>query len=96
MKNSFKVFEIIRAQKANAYEIYGFQDEELNFIKAALKKDVPDHDRENQFLYEIVKNRRIGIDCNTFNKILRDCYFVGVKSSFNYMRIVENATVCKV
>ena len=95
-ENSVKIFEIIRAQKADAFENYGIQDKELNFIKAAIKGDVPDHDKENRFLYEIVKNRRNGIDCNTFDKILRDCYYVGVKSSFNYMRIVESAIVCKV
>lgn len=48
------------------------------------------------FLYEVVLNRRNGIDCDTFDKILRDCYYVGVMHSFNFKRVVESAKIVKV
>ena len=95
-ENSVKIFEIIWEQKKEIFIRYGIEQPLKNFIIHAIRGEVPDNDKENRFLYEIVKNRRNGIDCNTFDKILRDCYFVGVKSSFNYMRIVESSKVCKV
>ena len=95
-ENSVKVFEIIVQNKRAVFEKYGINEERIEFIKNVIKGEVPARDTKNRFLYEMVKNRRNGIDCNTFDKILRDCYFVGVKSSFNYMRIVESAKICKV
>ena len=95
-ENSVRIFDIIWKEKKDVVMKYGIGEDEVKLIKFAIRGEVPEDDKRNRFLYEMVKNRRNGIDCNTFDKILRDCYFVGVKSSFNYMRIVESAKVCEV
>ena len=95
-ENSVRIFEMILNEKKDILMNYGIGEEEVKLIKYAIRGEVPGDDKRNRFLYEMVKNRRNGIDCITFDKILRDCYFVGVKSSFNYMRIVESAKVCEV
>ncbi|OLY81415.1 Deoxynucleoside triphosphate triphosphohydrolase SAMHD1 [Smittium mucronatum] len=38
------------------------------------------------FLFEIVANKKNGIDVDKFDYISRDCYHVGVKSSYDYTR----------
>lgn len=41
---------------------------------------------KKSFLYEIVNNKRNGIDCDKFDYFARDCHNVGVKSNFDWQR----------
>ena len=45
------------------------------------------------FLYEIVSNKRNGIDCNKFDYFARDCVNVGVKSNFDCRRYFETIRI---
>jgi HD superfamily phosphohydrolase len=45
------------------------------------------------FLYEIVSNKRTGIDCDKFDYFARDCANVGVTSNFDYRRYFENVRI---
>ena len=45
------------------------------------------------FLYEIVANKRNGIDCDKFDYFARDSANVGVKSNFDYRRYFENIRI---
>lgn len=95
---SVKIFEnILRSEKiTKKFEEYKIIDEDIEFIKTAMRGVVPHGKGDVAFLYELVKNRRNGVDCNMFDTILRDCYFVGIKTSFNYKRFLENVKICKV
>eukprot|EP00794_Sanderia_malayensis_P005457 gene5457-6139_t len=93
-----KIFElIIKYDKVkNIFDKYRITDEDTQFIKYAIKGEVPNKPKKDRFLYEIVKNKRNGVDCNMFDTILRDCFFVGIKSSFDYSRYILNASINKV
>ena len=45
------------------------------------------------FLYEIVSNKRNGIDCDKFDYFARDCANVGVTSTFDYRRYFQNVRI---
>ena len=48
------------------------------------------------FLYEIVSNKRSGIDCDKFDYISRDCANVGVRSNFDCRRYFQNVRILPV
>ncbi|ORX72003.1 HD-domain/PDEase-like protein [Linderina pennispora] len=46
---------------------------------------------EKMFLFDIVANKRNGVDVDKFDYIQRDCYNVGVKSSYDFSRLMLNS-----
>ncbi|XP_028392110.1 deoxynucleoside triphosphate triphosphohydrolase SAMHD1-like isoform X2 [Dendronephthya gigantea] len=54
-----------------------------------------DPNKPKWFLYEIVSNKRNGIDCDKFDYFARDCANVGVTSSFDYRRYFQNVRICE-
>ena len=48
------------------------------------------------FLYEIVSNKRNGIDCDKFDYLMRDCHYVGAKSNFDCMRYFQTIKIIPV
>ncbi|XP_073325864.1 deoxynucleoside triphosphate triphosphohydrolase SAMHD1-like [Pagrus major] len=48
------------------------------------------------FLYEIVSNKRNGIDVDKFDYFARDCHHLGMKNNFDYRRFFHFARVCEV
>ena len=48
------------------------------------------------FLYEIVSNKRSGIDCDKFDYFARDCANVGVSSNFDCRRYFQNVRILPV
>ena len=95
---SVQIFEkMVKCEKImKKFKENEITEEDIEFIKAAMRGEVPVGKGDVAFLYELVKNRRNGVDCNMFDTILRDCYFVGIKTSFNYKRFLENVKICKV
>ncbi|KAG7477935.1 hypothetical protein MATL_G00074830 [Megalops atlanticus] len=51
---------------------------------------------EKQFLYEIVANKRNGIDVDKWDYFARDCYHLGIQNNFDYRRSLKFARVCEV
>ncbi|XP_028848713.1 deoxynucleoside triphosphate triphosphohydrolase SAMHD1-like isoform X1 [Denticeps clupeoides] len=51
---------------------------------------------EKSFLYEIVANRRNGIDVDKWDYFARDCYHLGIQNNFDYRRFLKFARVCEV
>lgn len=45
------------------------------------------------FLYEIVANKRNGIDVDKFDYFSRDCHLLGISKSFDAMRLMKFARV---
>lgn len=82
--------------------------EDLDFIKeqiagpldtnAAQGKKWPYKGRpeDKSFLYEIVANKRNGIDVDKWDYFARDCYHLGIQNNFDYRRFLKFARVCEV
>ncbi|KAF3860556.1 hypothetical protein F7725_000811 [Dissostichus mawsoni] len=78
--------------------------EDLEFIKEMIKprqlkrKSWPYEGRpeEKSFLYEIVNNKRNGIDVDKFDYFARDSYHLGIKNNFDHGRFIKFARVCEV
>ncbi|XP_035995437.1 deoxynucleoside triphosphate triphosphohydrolase SAMHD1 [Fundulus heteroclitus] len=49
---------------------------------------------DRSFLYEIVANKRNGIDVDKWDYFARDCHYLGMKNSFDYQRLILSARVC--
>ncbi|XP_060794597.1 deoxynucleoside triphosphate triphosphohydrolase SAMHD1 [Neoarius graeffei] len=51
---------------------------------------------EKSFLYEIVANKRTGIDVDKWDYFARDCYHLGIQNNSDYRRFLKFARVCDV
>ncbi|KAM6319355.1 deoxynucleoside triphosphate triphosphohydrolase SAMHD1 [Podargus strigoides] len=82
-------------------------EEDMNFIKeqiggpideAACEKSWPYHGRqkEKSFLYEIVANKKNGIDVDKWDYFARDCHHLGIQNNFDYKRLLKFTRVCEV
>lgn len=52
--------------------------------------------KEKSFLYEIVANKRTGIDVDKWDYFARDCHHLGIQNNFDYKRFIKFARVCEV
>nr|KAF6423692.1 SAM and HD domain containing deoxynucleoside triphosphate triphosphohydrolase 1 [Rousettus aegyptiacus] len=89
-------------------EQYGLiPEEDICFIKEQIKGPLesPSKDdswpykgrpEEKSFLYEIVANKRNGIDVDKWDYFARDCHHLGIQNNFDYKRFIMFARVCKV
>uniref|UniRef100_A0A3B4YXU3 Deoxynucleoside triphosphate triphosphohydrolase SAMHD1 n=1 Tax=Stegastes partitus TaxID=144197 RepID=A0A3B4YXU3_9TELE len=77
--------------------------EDLDFIKEQIAGP-PNTDawpykgrpEDKSFLYEIVANKRNGIDVDKWDYFARDCYHLGIQNNFDYRRCLKFARVCEV
>lgn len=70
--------------------------DEVKFIKdliAGEARSVPQQQSERNYLYEIVANHRNSVDVDKFDYIPRDCYYTGVKQSYDTNRLINFARV---
>ncbi|KAF7465745.1 Hypothetical predicted protein [Marmota monax] len=51
--------------------------------------------KEKSFLYEIVSNKRNGIDVDKWDYFARDCHHLGIPNNFDYNRFIMFARVCE-
>ncbi|XP_074068107.1 deoxynucleoside triphosphate triphosphohydrolase SAMHD1 [Macrotis lagotis] len=107
---SVKMFEHLVA--ANGIEVvmqkYGLDlNSDICFIMEQIKGPLdsteensswPYHGRteEKSFLYEIVANKRNGIDVDKWDYFARDCHHLGIQNNFDYKRFIKFARVCEV
>ncbi|XP_055022361.1 deoxynucleoside triphosphate triphosphohydrolase SAMHD1 isoform X1 [Boleophthalmus pectinirostris] len=52
--------------------------------------------QDKSFLYEVVANKRNGIDVDKWDYFARDCYHLGIQNNFDYRRFLKFARVCEV
>ncbi|XP_068454734.1 deoxynucleoside triphosphate triphosphohydrolase SAMHD1-like [Clinocottus analis] len=74
---------------------------DMTFIKEIIKgwspEDHPPVGRpDKRFLYEIVANKRNEVDVDKFDYLSRDAHYLGIKASFDHLRFIQFARVCKV
>ncbi|XP_046895380.1 deoxynucleoside triphosphate triphosphohydrolase SAMHD1-like isoform X2 [Hypomesus transpacificus] len=51
---------------------------------------------EKSFLYEIIANKRNGVDVDKWDYFARDSYYLGLQSNFDHVRYINFARVCEV
>ncbi|KAG9332861.1 hypothetical protein JZ751_014488, partial [Albula glossodonta] len=84
-----------KEEKKEYEDFVKFMDKYLPFIKELI--DPPEGQKSNPktFLYEIVSNKRNGIDVDKMDYFARDCYHLGIENNFNYRRFMKFACVCE-
>lgn len=88
------------------FERYGLDEQDITFIKEQIAgprnsemcsqpSDWPYYGRteEKSFLYEIVANKRNGIDVDKWDYFARDCYYLGIPNNFDLKRYMKFARV---
>ncbi|KAL7859562.1 hypothetical protein SRHO_G00147090 [Serrasalmus rhombeus] len=73
-------------------QIEGPQDDTASGSKGLYKG----RSEEKSFLYEIVSNKKNGIDVDKWDYLARDCYHLGMQSIFDHCRFLKFAQVCEV
>ena len=88
-----------------AFQNYEITDTERKFITDLIKGKDPEKDTVEQtcdfngeetekwFMYEIVANKRNGIDCDKFDYLMRDCHYIGMKNNFDCKRYFQNTGI---
>nr|XP_015220390.1 PREDICTED: deoxynucleoside triphosphate triphosphohydrolase SAMHD1-like [Lepisosteus oculatus] len=101
-KTSVKMFEHMLNNNPDlkkAMEDYELDEQDHAFIKNQI--DHHSHYGEcgrtdKEFLYEIVANKRNGIDVDKWDYLARDSYYLGMQNSFNHERLLKFVRVCEV
>lgn len=83
------------------FQRFGLTDKDVHFIKELILGDASIapigfiwHGRESKtFLYDIVANKRNGIDVDKFDYFARDCHYTGLTKSFDSNRLMKYAGV---
>ncbi|XP_066975151.1 deoxynucleoside triphosphate triphosphohydrolase SAMHD1 isoform X2 [Macrobrachium rosenbergii] len=87
------------------FQKYGLRDQDLKFIKELIggpkstdgaNWPYEGRPREKAFLYEIVANKRSGVDVDKWDYFLRDGHSLGIKVTFDYHRLVKFSRVIDV
>lgn len=76
----------------------GLSEHDKIFIEEMIKgidpaKETPRGRPEKLFLYDIVNNKRNGVDVNVFDSVARDCYQLGLKTNFDHRHFIKFAKV---
>lgn len=86
----------------NTPDFTQFDDEDFDFITELIDqpKDIvrqpwphKGRDESKSYMYEIVANKRNGIDVDKWDYLARDSYMLGVKTNFDYNRCFATARV---
>ncbi|GFN79176.1 deoxynucleoside triphosphate triphosphohydrolase samhd1 [Plakobranchus ocellatus] len=78
-----------------------FEEGEINFIKELIESEEENRtgrgsgEQDKEFLYEIVNNKRTGLDVDKFDYFARDCHALGLTNMFNHERFMKMARVLR-
>ncbi|XP_065817358.1 deoxynucleoside triphosphate triphosphohydrolase SAMHD1-like isoform X2 [Labrus bergylta] len=79
---------------------YKLNPEDVKFIKEKIaegkKWPYKGRPEKKSFLYEIVSNKRNGVDVDKFDYLARDSSYLGIKNNFDFRRFMQFARVCEV
>ncbi|XP_037780703.1 deoxynucleoside triphosphate triphosphohydrolase SAMHD1-like [Penaeus monodon] len=104
---SVKMFDYLieRNNLEDEFKRYKLDNRDIIFIKELIRRpfktssgDWPykGRPREKAFLYEIVSNKRSGIDVDKWDYIVRDGHTLGIKVTFDYLRLIKFSRVIDV
>ncbi|KAK7910380.1 hypothetical protein WMY93_015064 [Mugilogobius chulae] len=94
------MFRYIKKKIQNVFP-KDFKDDDYVFIEEMIngpekKGCYKGRPSSKSFLYEIVSNKRNGLDVDKFDYFARDCYHLGLKNSFDHNRYIKFARVIEV
>ncbi|XP_073670674.1 deoxynucleoside triphosphate triphosphohydrolase SAMHD1-like [Paramisgurnus dabryanus] len=79
-------------------------EEDIKFIKELIEgvdiskekwpEELTGRTEDKSFLYEIVSNKRNGIDVDKWDYFARDCHHLGISKSFDHKRLLKLTRVC--
>ncbi|XP_009294109.1 deoxynucleoside triphosphate triphosphohydrolase SAMHD1 isoform X1 [Danio rerio] len=95
---------IVKSLNEEVLREHGLTDNDVIFIKELIEgakasdNEWPYQGRnvEKSFLYEIVANKQNGIDVDKWDYFARDCHHLGIRNSFDHLRLLKFARVCVV
>ncbi|XP_078336253.1 deoxynucleoside triphosphate triphosphohydrolase SAMHD1-like [Crassostrea virginica] len=104
---SLKMFDhlVQRNDLYSEFEKHGVTENDRDFIKEQIKGPLKHKSgewpykgrgKEKGFLYEIVANKRNGIDVDKWDYFARDCHMLGIKNNFDHERCIKYARVLEV
>jgi len=67
--------------------------DDVKFIKALIAGDWNICPHRSRYLFDVVANRRNSIDVDKFDYLERDCYYLGMKSVFDFSRLMRFSRV---
>ncbi|KAL7676150.1 hypothetical protein ACOME3_002408 [Neoechinorhynchus agilis] len=95
-RNSILMLEhlITRNNLRPMFAAYNLHEDDIAFIKSLIDiEGEPRVENEKSFLYEIVANKRTGVDADKWDYFARDCQYLGVRSMFDHNRYIKFARV---
>ncbi|XP_052816404.1 deoxynucleoside triphosphate triphosphohydrolase SAMHD1-like isoform X2 [Mya arenaria] len=104
---SIEMFDYLVAENnlKPEFEKYGLTELDREFIKEQIERSSkPDQKnwtlngrpKEKSFLYEVVSNKRNGIDVDKWDYFARDCHMLGIRNNFDHNRCIEFSRVISV
>ena len=103
---SIGIFELLIAHNnlMPHFKKSGLNEEDVHFIKELILGDEDESPvgfqwkgrGEKTFLYDIVANKRNGIDVDKFDYFARDCHVLNIQKSFDSTRLMRFAMVHRV
>ncbi|WAR11729.1 SAMH1-like protein, partial [Mya arenaria] len=83
------------------FEKYDITKTDITFIKEQIRPELKEKYDDGKFkgrpdkpfLYEIVANKRNGIDVDKWDYFARDCYMLGIQNNFDHNRCIHFARV---
>lgn len=67
--------------------------DDVKFIKALIAGDWSKCPNRSRYLFDVVANKRNSIDVDKFDYLERDCYYLGMKSLFDFSRLMRYSRV---
>ena len=68
---------------------FDFNDQEIKFIQNLIDPKIDN----KGFIYQIVANKKNGLDCDKFDYLSRDTYNIGLNYSIDFSRLIKYAKV---
>eukprot|EP00795_Rhopilema_esculentum_P001782 gene1782-16269_t len=88
-----------------SFQEFGLEEKDLIFIKEMIagftgsqekKWTAKGRGKDKSYLYQIVANKKTGIDVDKWDYFARDCHHLGISNNFDYKRFVKFARVVEV
>ncbi|CAI2168138.1 14688_t:CDS:10 [Funneliformis geosporum] len=75
----------------NHHDTIDFSTDDVKFIKSLITGDICSG--RSRYLFDIVANKTNSIDVDKFDYLNRDCYYLGMKSVFDFSRLMRYSRV---
>jgi deoxynucleoside triphosphate triphosphohydrolase SAMHD1 len=66
---------------------------DIRFIQELIEGNPSKANEDRRWMYEIVANNRNSVDVDKFDYLARDCYNLGIKSSYDFSRLMKFSRV---